>query len=162
MKFSPTPILILIFCVLILNACDSSRVFEQNTDLENGYWPKNDVKAFDFEIKDETEAYNIYYNIRNSISYPYHNLYLTYSIEDSLGNNISQALQNMNLFDPKTGEPVGSGLGDIFDIQILALKDFKFKHPGKYTFRMQQFMRMDTLPDILAVGMRIERATQKN
>ncbi len=137
--------------------CDSKRIFEENIDIDSGKWAKNDIKQFEFEIKDASQPYDIYYNIRNSVSYPFYNLYLEYTLLDQEGKEISSALQNMLLFDEKSGKPRGSGLGDIFDLQVQALKDFKFPANGKFKITVQQFMRNDTLNDVLAVGVRVER-----
>ena len=143
--------------VLILCGCDSQRVFEQNINIENRKWPKDDIKHFEFEITDIAQPYNIYYNIRNSVAFPFHNLFLTYSLEDSTGNKLISELQNMSLFDEKTGEPLGQGLGDIFDLQVLSVESYTFDQTGKYTFSVQQFMRRDTLPEILSIGIRVEQ-----
>ncbi len=111
---------------------------------------------FEFEITDPSQTYNLHYNVRNSISYPYHNLYVQYTLEDSAGQVLSKALQNMNLFDPVTGKPLGDGLGDIFDHRIMAIPNQSFPEAGWYRFNIQQFMRQDSLPLILSMGLRVE------
>lgn len=142
--------------LLIFPGCDDEqRVYEKNIDLHQKYWLVSYIPEFDFEISETSHPYDLFYNIRNSISYPYHNLYVKYSLEDTLGNVISSKLQNMDLFDPMTGKPYGEGLGDIFDHRILAIKDQRFDSPGIYRFKIQQYMRQDTLPMILSVGLRV-------
>jgi gliding motility-associated lipoprotein GldH len=64
----------------------------------------------------------------------------------------------MDLFDPITGAPLGDGLGDIFDHRILAVSNQRFPENGLYRFKIQQFMRQDSLPLILSVGLRVEKA----
>lgn len=150
------------FLILLISvgffACDSQRVYEKNTDMSDNFWHVDSIPTFEFEIPDAGKDYNIYYNIRNSLSYPFHNLYVTYTLEDTLGHVISSDLHNMILFDPVTGKPQGSGLGDIFSHQILALPAYDFDSAGVYRFKVQQFMRRDTLPQILSVGIRVEEA----
>lgn len=141
-----------------LSACDENRVYEKNYDFAQTAWPVDSVPAFEFEVQDPDQRFNIFWNVRNSINYPYRNLYLTYYLEDTLGRSIATDLHNMHLFDPKTGEPYGSGLGDIFTHQIMALPDYKFDTAGVYRIRLEQYMRTDTLKDILSVGVRVERA----
>ena len=148
-------LLIMIFYV----ACsDPSRVFDKNIDFKQQYWIVDEPAVFDFEITDASQPYNLYYNVRNSISYPYHNLYVRYSLEDTLGNVLNTKLQNMDLFDPVSGKPLGDGLGDLFDHRILALPDYRFEQAGIYRFKIEQFMRQDTLPMILSMGLRVEYA----
>ena len=62
------------------------------------------------------------------------------------------------LFDAKTGKPLGkSGIGDLYDHRFILLNNYKFKNKGKYRIVFEQFMRMDTLPGIMAVGLRVEK-----
>ncbi len=138
-----------------LSGCDQSRVYEENYDFAQKTWPVDTVPAFEFEVVAPDKTYNIFWNVRNTIDYPYRNLYLTYYLEDTLGRRIATDLHNMLLFDPKTGEPYGSGLGDIFSHQIMALPDYKFDTAGIYRIRLEQYMRTDTLKEVLSVGVRV-------
>ena len=150
-------------CLILPFACtNSNRIYEQNIDLSDNFWLADSVLHFEFEITEADKDYNLYYTIRNSISYPYHNLYVQFTLEDSVGNALSKALQNMDLFDPITGSPLGDGLGDIFDHRILAVSNQHFPKNGYYRFKIQQFMRQDTLPLILSVGLRIEKSQETN
>jgi len=155
MKNLPFLFLLIIFLVA---SCDSNRVFEKNTDIPNNLWIKEEKPHFEFEITDTSIDYNIYYNIRNAVSYPFYNLYLTHYLKDSVGTLISTNLDELTLFNPKTGQPNGKGMGDIFDHRIPMLTKYKFDQPGKYTLEVEQFMRMDELPMIMAVGIRIEQS----
>ena len=138
------------------------RLYETNTELPDKFWVADSVLAFDFEVTDSNIAYNLYINIRNTVSYPFENIYVTYYLKDSLQNELGTDLVNYDLFDPKTGQPYGDGLGDIFDHQFLLLKNHRFDLAGVYTFELQQYMRMDTLPEILAAGIRVEKALTTN
>ncbi|MFZ6011333.1 MAG: gliding motility lipoprotein GldH [Bacteroidota bacterium] len=155
-----------VFCLailtLIIAGCDADRVYEKNNDFKAGYWILTDKPEFEFEIDDTQAKYNVYCNIRNSVTYPYSRLFLNYNLYDSSGNELHKNLVSHVLFDPKSGKPQGSsGLGDIYDQQFLLLRNYEFKNPGKYKVKFEQFMRTDTLQGILAVGTRIEKATDK-
>jgi gliding motility-associated lipoprotein GldH len=150
---------ILIFIGLLMVACDDQRVFEKYVDFEDRYWLVNEKPAFEFEITDPQKKYNIYANVRNSLSYSWTNLYVNYSLTDSTGTPLKKNLMNEPIFDQNSGEPFGeSGLGDIYDHQFLLMKDFQFSTPGKYKMTFEQYMRADTLQGILAVGVRVEQA----
>lgn len=149
-----------IFCVamLLLVSCDPLRVYEKNVEIEKQQWFKDSLVILDFDIPDIQSAYNIYYNIRNASTYPYHNLYITYTLTDSTGQMLETELIDHNLFDPKIGTPLGtSGLGDIFDHQFLILENYRFNYQGRYYLKLEQTMRIDPLIDILAVGGRVEK-----
>jgi gliding motility-associated lipoprotein GldH len=144
---------------LLVTACiDESRLYEKNIDLNDQQWLVNDKPVFEFVIPDTSIRYNLYCNIRNEVSYPKANLYFTYHITDSTGKDLRKGLASHFLFDKKTGEPFGSsGLGDIYDHQIPIAHNYTFNYAGKHTVMFEQFMRMDTLQGILAVGLRIEK-----
>jgi gliding motility-associated lipoprotein GldH len=143
---------------MLFSACDDSRVYEKNQDFEHRAWIVSQQPEFEFEINDTVQRYNIYCNIRNSVSYPYSRLFLTYYLEDSTGKVFQKKLIDHLLFDPKTGEPHGtSGLGDIFDHRAPVLQNHRFPYPGKHKIKLEQFMRQDSLSGILAVGVRIEK-----
>ena len=142
--------------ILLTSCLDKSRVYEKNADFSQKYWDIDSVPTFKFTIPDADKAYNIYWNVRNTASYPYRNLYLTYYLEDSLGTTLSSALHDMTLFEPKTGEPYGDGFGGVYDHQFLALPQQKFSNNGTYLIKLKQYMRTDSLPEILSVGVRIE------
>ena len=151
--------LLLFITTLFLAGCDDNRVFEQITDLDKRQWVVSEKPEFEFLIDNAEARYDLYCDIRNSVSYPYSRFFFTYYLQDSSGVEIQKTLMTEYLFDAKTGKPFGkSGIGDLYDHRFLLLKDFKFKHTGKYRVKFEQFMRMDTLPGVLAVGLRVERS----
>ena len=149
-------VLIPFLLTLILLSCDSSKVFQDYEDLEDAFWHMDSVKKFSFEIEDTSKTYDLYATFRNTSSYPFYNIYFQYSLTDSIDSVVVQQLREADLFDPKTGQPYGSGLGDLFDHSVLVMEDYTFDSPGKYNLKLQQFMRMDTLPFILSVGAKVE------
>lgn len=144
-------------------ACDENRVYEKNKDIPDQAWHKDSVHIFDVHIKEPDIPYHVYYNIRNAVSYPTQNLYLRIEVQDSAGHTLTSDLNNIELFDPKTGKPYGDGLGDIFDHRVKVLDSFIFPDSGAYSVEVQHRMRdnvmiQNSLPDILSVGIRVERA----
>ena len=145
-----------VLLTFLLSSCDKNRIFEQNHDLENNSWPIAAIQEFKFEVKDTSKKYAIYFNVRNAVSYEYYNLYLKHTLTGPDGKMLSTNLHELYLMDKKSGKPLGDGAGDIFDHQVLALKDQTFAQPGTYTIKLQQYMRRDPLPGIMAVGIRVE------
>jgi len=146
---------LMVLAFLIL-ACDSSRIYENYHDFEESFWHMDSIQSFQFRIEDTTKAVNLLATFRNSSKYPFYNLYFQYTLSDSLDNVLIQQLEEYNFFDPKTGEPFGSGLGDLFDHSVMLEENYKFLAKGTYTLQFEQFMRMDTLPFVLSVGARVE------
>ena len=149
------------FVVLLslLASCDTQTIFKDNVDFEDAKWMEKSLPTFSFEIKDNTIPYHLFYNVRHGESYPYYNLYVTRFLYDSTGKVLINKVLNdeIILFNAKTGKPLGSGLGDMFDNKISMGKPFKFPYKGKYTLKIQQQMRQNPLADIVSVGFTVER-----
>lgn len=141
-----------------LTACDEGQIYEKNVDFEGYIWSVRQKPAFTFDIADTTQRYDVYFNVRNASAYGYYNLYLKHTLTDPAGKPVSQLLHQMLLMDPQTGEPRGSGTGDIYDHQFLALPNQKFQHAGTYTIVLEQYMRQNQLPGLMAVGVRVAQA----
>lgn len=153
---------LVLLVVLLAFGCNTKAVYSEYTDIEDGKWYIKNAPSFTFEIKDATEPYNIYYNLRNSLSYGYYNLYLTRYLRDERGKEIESRLDELILMDPKTGKPNGDGLGDLFDHKFLIKRNYRFPKPGKYTMQIRQYMRQDPLANILSVGITVERVNATN
>ena len=153
--------IVLLLMVVSLAGCgDDTRVYEKNHDFEDRYWLITEKPSFDFVANDTTQ-YTLYCNIRNSVSYPYSRIFVTYFLKDSSGVELKKEMVGDYLFDQKTGEPLGvTGLGDLYDQRLPLLKNFKFPYSGKYAVQFEQFMRTDSLQGVLAVGLRVEKGVK--
>ncbi len=149
--------------IVLLFSCDDLRVYEKNHDLESRQWLASEKPEFEFDITDSLQTYNLYCNVRNSLDYPYARIFITYYLRDSTGAVLQKDLVQQMLFDEKTGEPFGeSGLGDLYDHRVLLKQNLRFPYTGKYQVAFEQYMRMDTLAGILAVGLRVEKTSSGN
>jgi gliding motility-associated lipoprotein GldH len=141
--------------------CDSRRVFEDNIEFRDRNWKIAEPVQFEFQIADPTAKYNLLMNIRNSLDYPYARIFVNYDLQKHDSTSLSKEMIAEYLFDQKTGKPFGtSGIGDVYDHQFSILKNYSFGKIGAYKIRLNQFMRMDTIPGILAVGVRVEKAEE--
>jgi gliding motility-associated lipoprotein GldH len=141
-----------------LSACDGNRVYDQVIDFEDRQWRVTDQPVFEFNIPDTAIHYDLYCNLRNSVSYPYSRLFINYYLEDSTGTVLQKKMTHVFLFDSQTGKPQGSsGLGDIYDHRIPLLNKHHFPYSGKYKMKLEQYMRTDSLQGVLAVGLRVEK-----
>ncbi len=148
----------IIACSLVLLlACDKNTVFSENKDIDKANWYIKDSAKFSLDISNAAQSYKLYYNVRNSLAYPFYNLYITRQVYDARGKKVDEKLSELILADEKSGRPLGTGLGDIYDHKILIAKAYKFPKAGKYTFELKQFMRQDPLPEVLSVGITLEK-----
>jgi len=136
-------------------SCDPNRLSDQNFEIENESWSKDQAITFDLQIEDTTLHYNIYVNIRNSSEYAYSNIYLFIEMT-SPTNKFFKDTVEFKLADP-SGKWIGSGIGNIWQNQIPLLQKVKLLEPGTYQIKIYQGMREDVLNAITDVGIRVEK-----
>ena len=148
--------LIPLFVVAILfPACDSKRYFEENKAIFKGSWKSEEKAHFDVQITDTLSRYDFFLNVRNSVDYPYSNLYLFIHTTNPVGKK-SQDTVECQLSD-YAGKWLGSGFGSIKFNRFLIQKGVNFRQKGRYTFEIEQAMRVKELKGIVDVGVRIEK-----
>ena len=144
--------------VLAFAACDGNRLYESNVDLKNKSWLADSTQSFKFVITDTITQYNVYYNIRNTLDYPYARIFVAWHLQDSTGTSYQEKLQYNYLFDEKTGRPLGkSGIGDIYFHRFELLSNYRFGKPGVYNIKLAQFNRTQNLGGLVTVGLRVEK-----
>ena len=142
-------------CCLLTLSCDKQRIIDENKSLDDNSWDIKTKLDFKVNITDVSASYNMYINIRNAGWYPFSNIFLfiNTTLPDS---SLARDTAECTLAD-KDGRWLGDGLGDIWDNRILFKKNFKFKMTGEYHFELEQGMRVNPLPGIADVGIRIEK-----
>lgn len=145
-----------------LISCDTKTIYKAHEDIKDGLWYISNSPTFKVEVRDTTQQFNLYYLVRNSIEYPYYNLYVTHRIYDPDGNFVSGNLEEIYLSDETTGKPFGSGLGDLFDHKVRFRKNYTFPKSGVYTITVGQSMRQNPLPSIISVGLSVEKTKDKS
>ena len=148
-------LLIPLFAVILLTACDTKRYFEENKPIVKGIWKSDEKAHFDVQINDTLSRYDFFVNVRNSIDYQYSNLYLFIHTANTVGKKAQDTIE-LQLAD-YTGKWRGSGSGSIKFNRFLIQKGVKFRHKGRYTFEIEQAMRVKELKGIVDVGLRIEK-----
>ena len=150
----------LIVLVVFLSACDSAKIFEENIALEKNVWSVENHLKFQVEITDTVSDINLIMNIRHSAHYPFSNLWVFVKTTNPAGTQRIDTLECV--LAEKDGKWIGSGIGDIWDVQI-PFKTQTYINPGDYTFEIEQAMRygdkarIEQLPEIMNVGLRIEK-----
>lgn len=150
-------ICLIFITAILLISCADHRLYEYHHDFDDRHWNTGDTAIFSFEIPATEKPCPVYLQVRNSLDYPFARLFVKYRLFDSAGHVLDDQLLTHYLFDQKTGKPFGeSSLGDVYDHRFTISKGYAFPYAGKYSIKLEQFMRLDTLPGISAVGIRIE------
>lgn len=150
------PLFTILCLTFLLFSCTEERYFEDNHDFDNRIWTMDETAEFNFEIDSLELPYQIKLNIRNTIDYPYRNLYIQYRLQDSTS-LIEENLVNVNLFEAKSGQPYGTHQSDIYSHQLVLQDSVFFNEKGNYKIELKQYMRENELEGIVSSGIRIEQ-----
>jgi len=147
-------ILIVVSCWLA--SCEPVNVYEKNKDIPGHSWEYGLQPSFAFTIKDTASLYNLYIVLRHTDNYRYNNIWL------NVGSQSPGDSMRYQRFDLQLGTDAhgweGAGIDDIWELRKSITKGpFKFNKTGDYKFKIAQIMRENPLPEILSVGVRVEK-----
>ncbi len=154
---------IALFCLwaTLLSACSSSGGQEVFRTFEKQQWHSDSVVVFRFDVQETAQPHTLFAYVRNALEYPYYNLYLKYEVLDSQGAIVRASLEEIYLLHPQTGEPLGKGSGGIFTLEVPLARDVRFEAVGQYELRIRQYMRLETLPGLHALGAKLQKDPTK-
>lgn len=149
--------LILLFAVytVLFFSCDKKGLYEENRGVSGGVWNRHDIPVFKVDIEDTLNIYNVYINIRNTGNYPKSNLYLFVTTTAPGGAYTRDTIECILAYP--SGEWTGRGFGNIWQNRFPYRRYVRFPEAGEYTFEIEQAMRIEDLPGIADVGLRIEK-----
>lgn len=146
-------LLVLAFLVFCVQSCDDTVLHEQNQKFENNTWVYEDPKIFTFDIQDSLVPIKLSINLRTTTNYPYSNIYMF------MHSNYPNGYVDIDTLEFFLADPEGNWLGDnsgtVVENKAVISKGI-FPNAGKYSFKLEQAMRNDSLPEVLDIGMRIE------
>lgn len=146
--------------ILLFSGCDFNRIYEKNVPIPETKWNSSLQPAFAVQVRDTSLLYNLFLNIRHDNSYPYENIWLNISVTFPDSSHSTRRMEVMLAKDD--GEWFGTKIGSVWDYRTLLQQKTLFKQSGTYTFYIQQDMREDPLPGMLAVGLRLENTGIKH
>jgi len=140
--------------VVIFAACDKNKVLQRYIEIENKEWTYANTLTFETEISDTNKLYNIFLQVRHTDLYTFNNLWVLVKTKYPDGKVFEKRVE-LVLSDER-GNWVGNCSSDICVAKIPFQYDARFNKAGKYYFTIEQNMRKNPLPEILAIGMRVE------
>jgi len=146
---------VLIASIVSFSACTTTGVFEKNIPIPNHKWESNFQPIIDFDITDTTSSYNIYIVLRHTNKYSYNNIWVKAMVKGP-GSDQWKSQQLDLLLATNDKGWLGSGMDDIFEHRVLVQQ--QTLKAGRYQYSIQQIMREDPLPEVMNVGLRIEKA----
>jgi gliding motility-associated lipoprotein GldH len=159
----------LIACSLQLFSCTTIDLYEKVVPVPAHQWHNNFKPQFTFNIKDTAVPYEAYIILRHNNKYKYNNIWV-----NLLAKSPADTVQKLGLELPLANKQgwLGTGMDDIFEHRVriggeiqklnfvtVGADGFHFSQPGDYTFTLEHIMRDEPLPDVMNIGLRLEKKT---
>ena len=151
--------LFFILSAFLLSSCNKDKIFEENYDFKNNTWSKSEVVTFEPNIENVDQEYDILIAVRHTSAYPYANVIIGLTMETPGGEK--RMMQHSLIVRNEDGTFKGEGLGDIYDIKVPVFKNILLKYPGKYKFIIENRMHLVEMPDLMSIGLIIEKSDTK-
>ena len=149
----------ILFLGVAMQSCTHIDMYQKQVALNHNIWDHKEKASFEFNIEDTAANYQLYFLIRHTDAYPFSNIWLSITTQlpgEKLG---AESKVEIPLAD-KNGKWLGRGMGEIHE-QLMPLSGTsghtKFTKKGMYKITFQQIMRENPLPEILQVGLRVEK-----
>ena len=156
-KISVISLLIILFG--LTTACENNILYEKQQAINNSVWQYNDVKTFKFKSFDSIQPVNISLNLRTTTDYPYSNIWLKTTFNYPNGNADTSTVEYF-LCEP-SGKWLGQVSGTVIENKALLTQGY-LVDTGFYSISIQQAMYENSLPEVLDVGLKVERLELKN
>lgn len=143
-----------------LTACDNSIMYEELHHIEKAQWKASDTIFFHFTVTDTAQLYDFGFNVRNTTSYDYQNLYMFITAWYPGGTWSRDTAEC--ILAAADGKWFGKGMGKIKDSQFLFRKGVRFRRSGKYTLCVNQAMRKELLQGISDIGINIRKTVNSH
>lgn len=151
------------FIAVLLNGCMPSPYYQKVYPLPKNEWKYENRLSFKFEIEDTAAMHNLYFIIRHTDAYPFSNIWLWIYTKQPGATTFKKSRMEIPLAET-SGQWLGRGMGEIWEQRMPLTKDDKslvFTKPGIYEIQLEQNMRINPLPEILQVGLRVANAGHK-
>ena len=141
-----------LIAAFFLLSCSKEIVYNDFRPVPDKIWDKQSDFVFEFELKDATIPYDITLQLRNSVFYPYQNLWVLF---DQL--HLSEIVLN-DTIEYRLADDFGRWTGNgitLFQNQFPVKTNYHFPDTGKYTISIRHGMQDDGLKGIENIGLQI-------
>lgn len=145
----------ILLIVISFTACNVNVVYDENKEVNQESWKTTDKLYYEIDIKDTLKTYKLAINIRNTVEYPYSNIYFYMNTILPDGKVTKRDTIECYLAYPD-GTWKGKGNSRIKDNRFWIAKNVKFNQIGKYTFELRQATTDSLLKGISDVGLHLE------
>ena len=153
------PKVLFIFLIIsLLNSCRMENSRLGIVSIPPAGWPAEKSLDFHFSVEDTAGTSDLLYQLQLDPEFAWENIWLRYCLLGPGGDTLIQSTDNLFLFEPGSGKPLGRGCRERLYLNAYFLRNVRLRKPGKYTVLVQHRMRTDTLNGLQALGIRVQDA----
>ena len=143
-----------IFILIFISLSCSMPKYSNYYSFKDQIWHQDSSIVFNYNNLSNTNL-KFEISISYSNSYPFQNLYASYSLLDSEKNIINTEMIELQLFDKKNGIPLGSGIYNNFVVDSIFLQTDQLIENEKYQLLVKHSMRENYLNGVIRLGISI-------
>lgn len=162
----PRILLLIVLSAIGFLSCKKpgETAFQKQVGVPDSKWRYDFQPSFKFAIPDTSSVYRVFIIIRHDEQFPNSNIWIRLKTKAPDTKTFSVGERVECPLAAPDGQWLGNGLGSIWEHRILLKegRDYpKFRKPGLYEFKLEQIMRINPLPSVLNIGLRVERLDVK-
>jgi gliding motility-associated lipoprotein GldH len=139
----------------LLFSCSNLDDFSANKTIESALWDVNNICRFEYDVTDTISTKDMFINLRHSGLYKYSNIYFFVTTLAPNGKTLKDTVE-YTLADAR-GKWAGSGIGDLYDVELAYKRNVRFAQQGRYIFYIQHGMRDKQLEAVTDVGISVRK-----
>ena len=143
-----------IFILIFISLSCSMPKYSNYYSFKDQIWHQDSSIVFNYNNLSYTNL-KFEISISYSNSYPFQNLFASYSLLDSEKNIINSKMIELQLFDKKNGIPLGSGIYNNFVVDSIFLQTDQLTENEKYQLLVKHSMRENYLNGVIRLGISI-------
>ena len=149
--------IIFVFLSLFLLVCCNTNTESSYSVFEEDSWHADSIITLSHSVVDSTTKHNLYLKIRHNTEFEYQNIFLFVDFQEKR-DTIEVTLSEKN------GKWLGSGFGDIKEVEYCFAKEVIFNSKKTSNFTVEQAMRygdqpvITNLKGIIALGINIKKS----
>lgn len=148
-------VLLLLAVILAGASCSQPNFYFEEVAKVDNSWKKNDLKTFNFPVKNKDGKFTLYFVLRNNSEYAYSNIYFFTKLKSPSGETIADTLEYQVAYPD--GSWMGFGMGDVKQNTLVFKENMALKDTGIYEVSVVQAMREAELKGIEDISLMIEK-----
>lgn len=140
-----------------------SPYFQKDIAIPQNEWQYDFQPSFKIDIQDTAALYNLYFIVRHTDAYQFSNIWMWIYTKQPGDTSFQKSRIDIPLA-MASGKWLGRGMGEIYEQRMPITRNdapMVFKKKGIYEIKFEQNMRINPLPELLQIGLRVEKIGYK-